>query len=639
MTFSRIAFKMFKADVKKYRLFILCNLSSIAILYSFISISVNKQFMDTSIVDPMISGNIYAPTFLVLMFTGIFIPYSQSVFIKARQKDYGILLTLGMSENEVRNSVLIENLILCIVSLIIGLVSGTVLSLFFLGFIHNVIGFNSVNIAISLSSYKITTMYVLGIFSISLIVNVYGMIKSTVYDKIKYAEKAESGNHYSIIFSCVGIVFTIVAFIVMILFYHRNSNLCLLSIFFCLLGSVLIFFNGEALIEYFQDKHYKRYIKNVFLLSDIKYYYTKNKKTFFTTTWIFFTILFLVMISSVIHPCLINNSFSYHPFHMAYGEIKGNFEPLRDDEIKSIIRNNGNSITTNYTVKFVRNNVFTVFCVDDVNKILKKNYKIKSNSFIYVYPYYINDGFEHNYNLNISNINIDFHKGTKEFIKHDTIINPLFGQINCISQNIILVNKEDYKWITLNGIDYYLKGTLHLYNFGNWHNSNGIVNEVWNKLMKKNNSGKDDARFYKISSRIEAYNIALKGSNFLFFIVIYACLLLYFSAIIMIHFKLEMEYKDDKRKYFSLYRIGIREIEIKKMISQKILMIYFIPFVYAMIINIAYSYYANSSYGYGVIGILYALITSLIFLIIHLIVYKLYFISYYKRVISELSLD
>lgn len=107
----------------------------------------------------------------------------------------------------------------------------------------------------------------------------------------------------------------------------------------------------------------------------------------------------------------------------------------------------------------------------------------------------------------------------------------------------------------------------------------------------------------------------------------------------MIHFKFKMEYKDEKKKYFSLYRIGVREKEIKKMIFQRILIIYSIPFVYAIIISSAYSYYTNNSYGYGVIGILYDLITSLVFFIIHLIVYKLYFSTYYKRVISELSLN
>ncbi len=636
MTFVEIAFKMFKADIRKYRLFILCNLASIAILYAFISISVNRQFKNSSIVDPMISSNIYAPTFLVLIFTCIFIPYTQSAFIKARQKDYGILLTLGMTENEVRNSVLIENLILCMIFLISGLVLGTFLSLLFLAFIRNVIGIDGIKITISILSYKVTTIYVMGVFLISLIVNLLGIIKRTIYEKIKYTEKAESGRHYSIKLCIAGIVFTIASFVIMIVFYHINSNVWLLSLLSCILGSVLIFFNGVALIEFFQNKHYKKYIKNIFVFSDIKYYYGKNKNIFFITTWMFFSILFFVMFSLVTYPSFTNNSITYHPFHMAYTEIKDGFKPLGDDEMELIVKNNNNSIALNDSVKFVRSNAFTIFCIDDINRTMKKNYEIKSNSFIYVYPYDVNDGYEHDTNLNISSISIDSREGTKKFNIQHIIIEPLFGEINSISDQIILVNKDDYEWIALHSIDYYLKGTLHLYNFDNWRDSDGIVNEVWNKLLEKNNIEKDN-RFYKISPRIEAYNTALKSSRFLIFVVIYACLLLYFSAIIMIHFKLKMEYKDEKKKYYSLYRIGIKETEIKKMISQKILIIYSISFLYAIIINIGYSYYANSSYGYGIIGILCALITSFVFSVIHLIVYKLYFSTYYKTVISELS--
>jgi putative ABC transport system permease protein len=541
-----------------------------------------------------------------------------------------------MTEFEVRNSVLIENLILCIIFLIGGLALGTFLSAFFLAFIRNVIGIDGIKITISILSYKVTTIYVMGIFLVSLIVNLLGMIKSTIYEKIKYTEKAESGRHYSIKLCIAGIVFTIASFFIMIAFYHINSNIWLLSLISCILGSVLIFFNGEALIEFFQNKYYKKYIKNIFIFSDIKYYYGKNKNIFFVTTWIFFAIMFFIIFSLVTYPNFTNNSITYHPFHMVYTEIKDSFKSLGDDEIKLIVKNNNNSVTLDDSVKFVRNNVFSVFCIDDINRIMNKNYKIKSNSFIYVYPYDVNDGYEHDTNLNISSISIDAHKDTKKFNIQDTIIDPLFGGINCISDKIILVNKNDYEWITLYGFDYYLKGTLHLYNFDNWHNSDGIVNEVWNKLVEKNNIEKNN-RFYKISSRIEAYNTALKSSEFLIFIVIYVCLLLYFSAIIMIHFKLKMEYKDEKKKYYSLYRIGIKETEIKKMVSQKILIIYSVSFLYAIIINIAYSYYTNSSYGYGIIGILCALITSLAFSIMHLIVYILYFKTYYKTVISELS--
>ncbi len=636
---------MFKADVKKYKLFILCNLASISILYSFISISANKQFMNPSIVDPMISSNIHAPTIFVLVFMGIFIPYSQSVFIKARQKDYGILLSLGMTENEVRKSVLVENLLMCFVSLIIGLISGTLLSLFFLAFIRDVIGIHNIDITISAISYITTTIYVFVIFIISIIANIYGMVKSTIYAKIKYAEKTEIRSNSSIIFCYIGIIFTITAIIAMILFYHTNSNIWLLSMFFCLVGSFLIFFNGEALIEYFQNKCYKRYINNIFLFSDLKYYYSKNKKIFFANTWLFFQILFFVVLSLVNYPNLINNSIAYHPFHMAYSEIKGNFKslgdsefkPLTDSEVESIAQDNNNSIISNHAVSFIRSNAVTIFCIDDVNKVLKKNYKVQSNSLIYVHPYYMNDGYEHeDVNSNISSISINSNKGAKKYIIKDTIIDPLFGQINSISQSILLADKVDFDWIKSNGIEYYLEGKLHLYNFSNWRNSNVIVNKLSNRLSEKNTVEKGDT-FHKVSSRIEAYDTALKSSNFLIFNIIYFCSLLYFAAIIMIHFKLMMEYKDEKKKYYSLYRIGTRGKEIRKMISQKMLVIYSIPLIYAIITNIVFSYNTFNSNGYGNTGVSFAIITSLVLLLVHLMVYKLYFNIYYKRIISDIG--
>lgn len=638
MTFKDISFKMFMADIKKYRLFILCNLISIAILYTFLSIFYNKQFQNSQIVDPMISSNIIAPTFLVVIFTCIFIPYTQRVFIKDRQKDYGILLTLGMTEKEVRNSVLVENIILCMVFLVSGLMLGTVMSLFFWAFIREVIGIDKINITISVLSYKITIIYVIGIFLISLIINLFAMIKSTIYEKIKYYEKAEGGKHHSIKLLLAGLVITIASFVVMILFYRINSNVWILSLFICMFGSVLIFFNGEALIEFFQKKYYKKYIKNIFLISDIKYYYGKNKNVFLVTTWLFFTMLFFIMFCLVTYPSFSNNSITYHPFHLVYTEINSSFEPLEDDEMNLIVKKNGNSIILNDRVSFVRNSAFTIFSVDDINRTLKKNYKIKPSSFIYVYPYDLNDGYKHDTNFDVSSINIDSKEGKKGFSRQYTIINPLFGNVNSISDYIILVNKNDYEWITLYNIENYIKGTLYLYNFDNWRSSGPIANEVWSQLENKNKiSDNKENRFFKVSSRIDAYNTALKSSNFLIFNMIFISLLLYFSVIIMIHFKLKMEYKAEKNKYFSLYRIGIKEIEINKMLSDRILVIFLIPLLYAIIINIAYSYYINSSYGYGLIGILCALLTSLVFMIIHLVVYKLYIKSYYKKVITELN--
>jgi putative ABC transport system permease protein len=636
MTFSTLIFKIFKADIKKYKLFIFCNLLSIAILYSFLSISQNPQFMDSTIVDPMISSNIYAPTFLVLMFSGIFIPYSQNVFIKSRQRDYGILLTLGMEEKDSTICVLLENIILCVIALLSGLIAGTILSIIFLAFIRNIIGISNLDIVISFEAYKLTIIYTVTIFSISLIVNIIGIVKSTVLNKIKLASKAEIKKNSYMFLIILGIVLSISAFIIMVALYKKNSNIWLVSLLVSIIGSFLIFFNGEVIINIFKTKFYRKYLNHLFLISDIQHYYGKNKKIFFVNTWILFAVLFFIMFSLVTYPNFTNNANEYHPYHMIYPEEKDFIKSLNNDEIELIANKNNNSITFNKTIRCIRNNTYTLFCVDDINKIMKKSYKVDKGSFIYVYPYYINDGYEHDIDENTNNISIYSNNKSKQLTKQDSMITPLIGNVNCISEKIILVNSDDFKWISLYGKDYASKIILHLYNFENWENTDKIVNTVQAKLIKMNPELKNDDEYYSVSSRIKAYQIAVRSSNFLIFVIIYACVLLYFAAIIMVHFKLKMEYDDEKIKYFSLYRIGVKQSEIKKIISKKILSVYFVSFIYAAIINVLYAYYTNFTYGYGVIGILISLLTGFVFLIIHTIVYKLYLNNYYKNIVSEI---
>lgn len=635
MTFSDISYKMFKANMIQYKLFILCNVSSIAVLYSFISILKNEQFMDSAIVDPMISSNILAPTVFLIIFICIFIPYTQNTFIKARQKDYGILLTLGMTENEVRNSVLIENMTLCLIFLLGGLLAGTVLSVFFLYFIRWVLGIGGIDITISLSAYITTTICVSAIFVITLAINIIGVIKSSIYEKLKYTDKTESRGRCSIILLITGIVITLISLVCMTIYYRANHDIFIVCWIVCIAGSALVFFNGEAAIKFIQNKYYKKYIRNILVLSDVKYYYSKNKKIFLVNAWLFFIILFFVTFSLVLYLSMNDNAMTYHPFHMAYAETDQFFQPVSNDEIELIVKNNGNSITLDESADFVRNGTFTIFCADDINRLLGKNYEVESNAFIFVYGYDRNDGYDHDYNFDISSLEVHSTNDKNTFDIQDTIIDPLFGSVNAISNYLLLANKDDYEWIVSNSSDYYIHGTLHLYNLENWRNSDTIVNELWDRLLEKNNIDKHDYennRFYRISSRIEANDTALKSCNLLIFTFIYISLLLYFSAIVMIHFKLKMEQENEKKKFHNLYRIGIQEPEIKKIVHQKILVVFFIPLVYAAFINLIFIQCIYSQYGYSMIGAFFTVIITASFLLIHLIVYRWYAKKYNKDV-------
>lgn len=634
MTFSKIAYKMLKANVKKYLLYILCNTISTAVLYSFLSIAVNEQFMNPTFVNPMISSNIYAPTYLIVIFAGIFSPYAQTVFMKTRQKDYGILSTLGMTENEVTKNIIAENFILCFISLIGGLIVGVALSFFFWLFIKSILGIEIEVFVLSKLACGITTVYMLATFSISFIINIIAMTKRTVYERIKYTRKSEGGKYHNIILALCGIGLTLLAFTIMILYYRINSNIWLVSISISILGSIFLFINGESIIEYYRRKKTKKYIRNLFLFSDIKYYYGRNKKLFIATTWIIFTILFFSMICFVTYPNFKNNAITYHPFHMEYGVIAGKVKPIEYSELKSICQKKNNDISSFNAIEFLRTNIVTIFCVEDINTILKENFRVEKNMYLYVYPYDLNDGYE--YDISNPLPQIEFTSNNKRVLDiEDVIIEPLFGRVNCISSRIILINKEDFDWIKQKDSDH-LNGMLYLCNFENWKESMPIIIEVRNKLMKSNNFGVND-NFFDISSRIEAFNTASRSSNFLIFSIFYVNILLYFAAVIMIHFKLRMEFADEKKKYNALYRIGIKEMEIKQLVLRKVMAIYGIPFVYAVIITLGYGYYVNSSYSYGKVGLLCALMATILFMIAHYAVYKIYSTKYFLNIIEDLK--
>ena len=100
MNFNKIALKMLRVNFKRYLLYFICNALSVTLFYCFAALFTNDSFMHNPAIDSSISSNIMAPSYLVSIFIILFVPYSHSAFQKLRRNDYGILLTLGMTEKE-----------------------------------------------------------------------------------------------------------------------------------------------------------------------------------------------------------------------------------------------------------------------------------------------------------------------------------------------------------------------------------------------------------------------------------------------------------------------------------------------------------------------------------------------------------
>jgi len=67
----------------------------------------------------------------IIIFSIVFITYTNIYFLKNRGKEFGVYLTLGMTYKDLTKMVIMENIGVMIASLVTGIVSGTVLGRMF----------------------------------------------------------------------------------------------------------------------------------------------------------------------------------------------------------------------------------------------------------------------------------------------------------------------------------------------------------------------------------------------------------------------------------------------------------------------------------------------------------------------------
>lgn len=174
MTFYEISRKMLWANFNRYRIYFFCNLFAVALFYCFVSILTNKSFMNERIVNSLISGNIYFPSILAALFLVFFLPVSCQVFLASRKREYGILISIGMSRKEVFENLFLENALIAVLALVSALAAGTVLSFLFFAVIRYGIGIEGLQWRLSLEPYILTVLLYAVVIALTFMLNAAG---------------------------------------------------------------------------------------------------------------------------------------------------------------------------------------------------------------------------------------------------------------------------------------------------------------------------------------------------------------------------------------------------------------------------------------------------------------------------------
>ncbi|EEM03510.1 ABC transporter permease protein [Bacillus pseudomycoides] len=131
MTFWQFAFKNVTRNSRAYFAYFLSSAFSIAIFFSFAVYLFHPRLQNFSTVDG-ITGLMIFSEVVIVCFSFFFLLYSIGTFLKVRKKQFGVLTVLGISRRQLKRLVFMENMLIGILSIFVGIQLGLVFSQFFL---------------------------------------------------------------------------------------------------------------------------------------------------------------------------------------------------------------------------------------------------------------------------------------------------------------------------------------------------------------------------------------------------------------------------------------------------------------------------------------------------------------------------
>lgn len=630
MKFNDVIKKNIKFNRRTYLQYYISNIFVIAIFFAFLSLLYNKNFQSIGTSKSDIQGLVIPPMMIVFAFGTTVINYISSLFIKKRHKEFGLYMSIGMSQKDVFKIIKKESIYILIYSLIFGLFCGTILSYVLLKLIVSVQAVQvSITFQINIMSYIITIIFFSAAFGVIVFNNIRRIKKFNAYELKKSEKSYQKPKRFKPVSFVVGIASLVFSIISTMYFFSADKvsdggNLNIKIAAIILIYAVGLYFFISQLGRFLCSviKRYKHLIFN----KNINIKLESSKGIIYIACILSAIVIFFI---GVIYALYASNAkdFKNKPYDIQYLSID-KINNFSRETIEKISSTANSSIKDYKTINFL---------------ITPSN----GNNFMVVSQSQYNDVFS-------DNLNINNHKGVwiKNDMKNKILKNVHMGFINCtgikidISQmennpdtnmgilpDIIVVNDGDYlSLVSVVGGGETKNGYIRFLNFSNSKNLYKI-NKKFIELSRANNKLKDNGRMYNmffkdsfsiVSKDITDYKSTMASIGFMGGF----CGVIFMLALAFVQYlKLNQEIDYEKRRYKQIYKIGMGSKYVSKNVFKEFLILFSIP----LFLGALFGYVFIHMYGAVVSDIVKEMNKALIVVMVYIIIQSIFFIiSFYK---------
>lgn len=553
MSFYQLFIKMLRNDFSKYRLFFWCCCVSAAVFFCFASLLFNEQFMDGYTVDSMISSNLIFPGILTAVCMLLLIPLSYRMFWNARKQDYGIFLSLGMSRREAVKSLALESVCVLTAALFAAFFMGVVCCGAFCGILTFGLHIRGWKWGIPAEAFVWTLVLYGAAAGLTVVVFALCLLWAKIGGMLKNHEKPEA---YGV---C----------------YH-------------VLQKYMPRFLNRNLVRFSFLMRHKR-------------------------EWCFRHAAAGVVVMAVV--CLASLSVClfggferdvelYAPFDLAYVSLYG-YNELSNEEAGELLGRENAEVTDSCQIGFYRDAAFNYVSASDLNHKLHTNYAPEKGTFINLFQFAGDDGYEHDMTL-VDSVGISGPEGPVPLVSGGSDVRILWNRNPAFADRTLILNDADFA--LLSGSADCWQGTIHLFSLADWAHSKGAVTALADFLRQENGCGQETQRLLAVTSRISDFERAQQSGGVLVLSVSVAVLLLGAAAFSFIHFRIAGEREERGRSVKSLRLIGCSGSELRSMILFKNRVHFTLPVIMGGVFGMLPSYALNQTYRFGLRSMLLCLV-------------------------------
>lgn len=585
MNLSYIAYKNVKFHARQYLSYFLSCTFAVWLFFQYVSLLFHP-ILQEKVVPKQFVMLMYLIQGFIVLFSFLFISYTQSAFLRNRKKDIGLFQILGMDVGHITRLLFWENMLIGSASILLGIGLGIITSKLFFLIVTRVLELpRIIPFHFSLYALMVTVLLFLFLFGSISLRNYLFIRRVSIAELFRQVVKPKKAPTFSIIWLLLACCALSIAYVLM---WQTPANELMWRmpiIFICMIvGTYLLFTQiSVAIVEkLLKTKSFFYRGKNLFILSELRFRLKDYAKILFLVTILSSAVLSSVGVSFTYYVDAERLAAEQSPYHL---NIVGEPGGVTPQVVKQETRKHGFSITGEWHLPFINLSNQSIVglprmsyltSVSTYNQLLtNKNLppiKLSKDEALFARSSGIwRDGMvsipEHVVQIGKQKVRIQ-----REF--HGTIFNE-----SIVTTNLLVVSDQVFQQLQKEFSKQQL--LVHAYRFSDWKGSHSLLTDLIQWIEEKEN--RTIYPYETLNGTAITHQLLKEIFAPLMFMSLLIGILFFLASGSILYFRLFTEVDYDQKQMNVLDKLGISKKEVKGILSWQVRLLFYLPFFVSII--------------------------------------------------------